>query len=446
MDYSIGVCIAAFFCLLFILRRSSFSLGLPVAYLFSLLLIHVPGAYAHLVADWLSFTDVVAIGIYFTAIGAVSFVAGVWAVRMFKPRLKPAMPNFNERSFSLFCLFGGWFFTYGLSPLQAIPSVGAAVERAGAIWMLGVMLGLQSAVRQANLKMIALWLSALAVYPVLMLLLGGFLSYGSAAIIIVLSILTVSVESRIRVLIGVIVSVFLGLNVFVNYFAHRTQIRDEVWGGAPLAERIDTTLDVVRDFEWFDANNRIQVTALDARLNQNFFAGLAALRIEQGTVDYLYGRSLWEGLTALIPRALWPEKPVVAGSPKIVGEMTGLQLNQNTSFGVGNVMEFQINFGIPGLIIGFFVLGLLLRLLDRNAAIAVRRGDYGSAILSFLPALSLIQPNGSLVELFGGAAAALIGALGWKSVWLYWAARSARGRLRARQFASRPFGPRFPRQ
>ena len=443
MEYSIGVCIAAFFCLLWILRRSSVSLGLPVAYLFLLLLIHVPGAYAHLVTNWLPFTDVVEFGIYFTAIGTVSFVAGVWAVRIFKLRPKPAMPDFDERAFSIFCLFGGWFFTYALSPLQAFPSIGAAVERAGAIWMLGVMLGLRAAVRRADLLMTVLWLSALAVYPVLMLLLGGFLSYGSAAIIIVMSILTVSVESRIKVVIGIIVAVFLSLNVFVNYFAHRAEIRSEVWGGAPLADRVDRTLDVVRDFEWFDAENRAQVKALDLRLNQNYFAGLSALRIEQGLVDYLYGRSLWEGAIALVPRALWPEKPVVAGSPKIVGEMTGLQLNQNTSFGVGNVMEFQINFGIPGLVVGFFVLGLLLRLLDRSAADAVNRGDYGSAILFFLPALSLIQPNGSMVELCGGAPPPGVGANGWRFLLIFLAARAG---PRAGRLPPRPLDPRFPRR
>jgi hypothetical protein len=260
---------------------------------------------------------------------------------------------------------------------------------------------------------------------VLVLLLGGFLSYGSAAAIIVLSILAISVENWWKVIIGLIVGVYLGLSVFVNYFAHRAEIRQEVWGGAPLADRVETTLDVVRDFKWFDSSDRKQLSALDARLNQNYFAGLAAARIEQGSVDYLYGRSLWEGLMALVPRALWPEKPVFGGSGRIVAEMTGLQLDENTSWGVGNVMEFHINFGIPGLVAGFFLLGFLLRVLDRRAAVLLRRADFGGAIVSFLPALALIQPNGSLVELSGGAIAALVGAYGWKWAWTRWSARAA---------------------
>ena len=33
---------------------------------------------------------------------------------------------------------------------------------------------------------------------------------------------------------------FLSLSIFVNYFQHRNDIRDQVWGGAPLEARIDS--------------------------------------------------------------------------------------------------------------------------------------------------------------------------------------------------------------
>lgn len=453
MGSSIAVCIAAFFLLLWMLRKEALSLGLPIAYLFSLLLIHVPGAYVRLVTNVHSVTDIgpisnsfVETGIYFTAIGSVSFVVGVWAVRLFPMRQRPKVPEIDDWMFSRFCLFGGWLFTYGLSALHSIPSLGAATDAAGTIWMLGVMLGLRSAITERNLKLIGAWLAALAVYPVLRLLLGGFLSYGSAAAIIVLSTLTISVKGRWKVTLGLIVSVYLGLSVFVNYFGHRNQIRHEVWGGAPLEDRVSATLDMFSNFNWFSTDNRRHVMALDERLNQNFFAGMAAARIEQGRVNYLYGRSLWEGLIALVPRALWPDKPVVAGSPKIVSEMTGLRLSNTTSFGVGNVMEFQINFGIPGLIIGFFVLGFLIRALDRSTAAAVRRGDFGQAIIGFLPAVALIQPNGSIVELSGGAAAAVVGAYGWRLAWTWWSARTARLNHAPRRDAPRSIDPLFPKQ
>lgn len=283
--------------------------------------------------------------------------------------------------------------------------------------MLGVMLGLRAAFQRGDLKKIVIWLGALMVYPILMLLLGGFLSYGSAAIIVVCSALTISTRSYGRVVLGVSVFLFLSLSIFVNYFQHRTDIRSQVWGGAPLEARIDSVLDTFRDFEWLDPTNPRHLIALDERLNQNYFVGLAAQRIQQGQVQYLDGKSVWDGLLSLVPRAFWPEKPVFAGSPQVVSKMTGLSLSPTTSFGVGNVMEFHINFGIPGVVIGFLVLGWLIGTLDLKAAVAEGQGDMGRVILFFLPGVALIQPNGSLVDLLGGSAAAVVGAFVWNHIW-----------------------------
>lgn len=424
MTLSLLICIAAFFWLLKRLRRDGISLGLPVAYLYSLLQIHVPGAYAHLVgSDLLSDSNFTEIAIRFTAIGSVCFVAGVCMAHSGvspQPRCSPG----HRQQFWVFCLFGGWIFSYGLGPLlHEIPSLGAAIDTGAGIWILGVMLGLRTALQHEDQKRTAIWLGALMVYPVLMLLFGGFLSYGSTAAIIVLSTLTISTRSLGRVLAGIVITTFLGLSVFVAYFQHRDNIREEVWGGAPLQSRIDSITDTYRDFEWFNPSNEKHLLALDARLNQNYFAGLAAQRIEDGQVDYLRGRTIWEGFISLVPRVLWPEKPVTVGSHGIVSEMTGLRLSTTTSFGIGNVMEFYVNFGYVGLAIGFSLLGWLIGTLDRKGAMAESQGALGEAILYVLPALPLIQPNGSLVDLCSGSAAALVAAFGWKLAWKHWERR-----------------------
>src|SRR5437660_8535987 len=291
----IFICLAALLWLLWILRRDRVSLGLPIAYLYSLLLIHVPGAFAHIIGGDLLFDSaLVEIGMRFTALGSMCFVAGVWLARSPIPRM-PIRREADRHHFCGFCLIGGWSCIYGLSPLYHIPSVSAAVEKGGAIWMLGVMLGLRASFQRSDHKRIGMWLGALMVYPVLMLLLGGFLSYGSAAIIIVCAALTISTRSYWRVVVGIVVFAFLSLSIFVNYFQHRDDIRDQVWGAAPLQARIDSVLDTARDFEWLDPSNRMHLNAIDRRLNQNFFVGLAAQRIKQGQVDYLVGDSVWEG-------------------------------------------------------------------------------------------------------------------------------------------------------
>jgi hypothetical protein len=285
--------------------------------------------------------------------------------------------------------------------------------------MLGVLLGLRNAFQRGDLKWIVFWAGALMVFPVVILLFGGFLSYGSAAIILVCAALTVSTRSYSRVVVGIAVFTFVSLSIFVNYFEHRTELRQQVWGGAPLDVRINTVRDTFTNFQLFNPSNRQHLIDLDKRLNQNYYVGLAARRIEGGQAAYLRGESVWEGMLALVPRVFWPEKPVYGGSPQIVSKMTGLRFNSRTSIGVGNVMEFQINFGVPGVVIGFFLLGWAIGKLDLKAAIGEREGQFGNVILFFLPCVAMIQPNGSIVEITGGPAAAFVAACVWSWLWTH---------------------------
>jgi hypothetical protein len=417
MTISILVCFAAFLALLSLLRRDKISLGLPLAYMFQLLLIHVPGAFAHFVSgDLLADSDLTAIGIRLTAIGSICYVAGVWLARSSAPKL-PIHATADRRRFCLFCVLGGWGVTYGLGFLRHFASIGALIEQGGFIWMLGVMLGLRNALQRGNRKWIGIWLASLVVYPALMLVLGGFMSWGSMTAIIVLSAITVSTRNYRRVATGFAVVTFLGLSVFVNYFQHRTDIRRQVWGGASIEDRVTTILAAFTNFEWFDSANQTHLNALDQRLNQNYFVGLAAARLQTGDADYLYGATIWDGVLAVIPRALWPEKPIAAGSGRIVANMTGLDLAEGVSFGVGNVMEFYVNFGMPGIIIGFLLLGWVTGALDLKAAVAERQSSLDSLILYFLPAVALMSPIGSLVDLCSAFAAGLIAALGWSQLW-----------------------------
>ncbi len=302
------------------------------------------------------------------------------------------------------------------------------IEKGGALWMLGVMLGLRDAVSRSDIASALKWISALAVYPILMLLLGGFLSYGSAAAIIVASVLAVSVRSYPRVLIGAFILSWVGLSIFTNYFVARDQIRAGIRSGASLASQINTVSNAFADMKPIDLGEERHAIALDQRLNQNYFVGLAAYNLENGLVAYRNGISFYEAAIAPIPRAFWPDKPVFAGSGSIVRDMTGLELSETTSWGVGQVMEFYINFGWSSLVLGFTGLGWLIGRLDTSAARAERSGDVRTLLVCFLPALALMQPIGSLVELVGGALAAYLAAIGWFYAWTQWASGSRRRR------------------
>src|SRR5688500_7705678 len=83
MRISIVVCIATFIILVWMLRRDRVSLGLPVAYLANLLLLHVPGAIGKVLDKLGEFTapSYTRTGIMLTAIGSAAFVFGVGLAR-----------------------------------------------------------------------------------------------------------------------------------------------------------------------------------------------------------------------------------------------------------------------------------------------------------------------------------------------------------------------------
>jgi hypothetical protein len=187
----------------------------------------------------------------------------------------------------------------------------------------------------------------------------------------------------------------------------RGSIRDSVWGGASFSERFAQLFQSVSTFVWFDPTDSEHLARIDARLNQNALVGAAMTYLEQGYRSFANGKTIGDAIIAVIPRAIWPDKPVIAGSGSLVSDYTGIDFAYGTSVGIGPVLEFYINFGTPGVVVGFLVIGALLGTLDRSAGRSLADGDIEAFTYRYMPALSLINVGGSLVELTSSAAAAV---------------------------------------
>ena len=430
-EVSIAVCLAAFFALLWLLRSNGPSLGLPFAYLSLLVVNHVPGAFVPLADhEFNAHLAAVSIGIELTAIGIVCFVIGVWYARLntaeqrLAPQPSAQMALIREdKPFWVFCLISGWLFTFGLASLQHVPTLGAIIYNGGAICMLGNLLALRWTVKNRQHKSTFFWLICLAAYPGMILVTSGFLSYGATAGLVVLCALAVTARSYWRVAMVIVLTAYVGLSGFSNYFQARDNIRDAVWAGASLERRVTAISSIFTQWRFLTTDDQLALAGIDLRLNQNYFVGLAAQNLESGGVKYLYGQSISDAMLSLVPRALWPGKTVFGGSGDLIKKMTGLELSTSTSWGVGNVMEFYINFGLYSLVGGFLLLGWIIGRLDHRAALAETRGDRNTVILFALPAIALIQPIGSMVELVGSSAGAYLGALFWNWAWTHWQER-----------------------
>ncbi len=102
---------------------------------------------------------------------------------------------------------------------------------------------------------------------------------------------------------------------------------------------------------------------------------------------------------------------MAAGSGTLVTQYTGIPFEAGTSVGIGQVMEFYVNFGTLGVLIGFTIMGIAITVLDLLAAECLAAGDLHGFVLRYLPGISLLQVGGSMVEITTSAVAGVFVAL-----------------------------------
>lgn len=397
------------------------SAGLPLAYFLELSLIHTPGAllYANN-PKWQPLYVLTYDGFQQTVIGMAAFLTAVLIARlsaneapMHFERARDRQPGMLKRISFVYMVLGFGFFVF--TPiLSRIPSGGAMSSALASLLIVGVAIRMWEAKQSGS--GIRYWQTAalLPLLPLTTLLKDGFMSFGTNWLICTGAFFfNQSKRSRpAYILVMPFIGIF-ALSVFVNYMASRTEYRQLVWyENVGITQRLDQVGKMIERFEWMDFSSQRQRYAIDERLNQNVLVGMAIDRLNRQVVDFAEGSTLSDMALALIPRAIWPNKPAVGGGGDVVQRFSGYVAEAGTSVGAGQVLEFYANFGSWGVIAGFFIFGWLIAKVDLTAMNHLRQGDDSGFLLWFLPGLALIQPGGNLLEVATSVASTIIAAKG----------------------------------
>lgn len=388
--------------------RPAPSIGLMWAYVFSLSMNHFFGAFIHAL-PWFSTSDEVYVhnGFRLSVFGLWSLLAGFVTVSAPLANLLPGWKNAHPRQpdsrLPAAYLVTGFVFYIVLTPiLGRLPSIRTLSYSGWSLMIVGFSLSTWAIwkKRQGSESGVLRWLMLAVCFPLFTAVNQGFLGFGIAALIVIFAFVSTFYRPRWKVIVGAMLAMYLGLSLFVTYFRDRAELRQIVWYQRPSVwTRLESVADTLLKFEWIDFARIEHLERIDERLNLNTQVGMSIEYLYLGYEEFARGGTLVDAACGMIPRILWPGKPARAGGNELVSKYTGLDFSEETSVGIGQVMEFYVNFGLPCVIVGFFLFGALLGALDRIAGSLLARGDWQGCVLWFLAGVGMVQAGGSLVDI-----------------------------------------------
>jgi hypothetical protein len=311
----------------------------------------------------------------------------------------------DDRLIRLYFIAGGLLFVCVMPLASRIASLTAFVSTGSLLVVVALSLCCWNAwVRRQRVRF-WFWLLGSCVWPLVTIVGQGFLGYGLGFTLMTFTFVAAFYRPRWRVAVATVLLGYVGLSVYVTYMRDRRDIREVVWGGAALSDRIASVEDTFFHPEFFGFHRTDHLMRVEERLNQDALVGAAVAYLASRPHEFARGATFVQALAALIPRAIWPDKPEVGGSGDLVTTYTGVRFAEGTSVGIGQVMEAYVNFGRDGVVILFFVLGGVLIWVDRWAGLRLRQGDGNGFLVWYLPGLCLLQVGGSLSEMTAAAAA-----------------------------------------
>jgi len=299
-----------------------------------------------------------------------------------------------------------------LTPLLGnIPTLGAFLSGLQRLYHAGIVLIIWQTLNndQRNLRSLLVPSLLIVLWPVTTITRDGFLGFGIIPTTLMLVFVAFRFMKAKTVLLIAPFFLFLGMSLITTYFVGRDEIRNIVWGGSNTDTRVTTVFSVfTEDFQVFDIFNPEHLYVIDIRLALNQLIGLGVNRLESGAVEYANGSTISDAMLMVLPRALWPDKPMVVGGQALVNQYTGLYFYGSTSVGLGQVLEAYVNFGSTGVFFGFIVIGVFLSTIDKRVSSALANGNFYQVAVWLVPVFGLWLVEDNLITTVGSAISGVI--------------------------------------
>lgn len=400
--------------MVFVVGRGNKSGPLVLGYFASLSIIYVPGILSYTGAGAGMPSEIAAeAGFKLVLVGLCAYLVGALIgqnlnFRSRKPKEVVTIDDRVNSKFGLLLLGMGVFsYFFAIPILSFIPSATSLASAAGSLILVGYWYYLFYAFKARNSRRIVLGLAALPLLPLSTMITGGFLGFGTFWLIAIGAFAYVLSRQKLIIVAVLPFLIYAGLSFGVAYFADRSVLRDNVWQEkADVGGGFATVVGMISNLEPLDINRSDHVSMLLTRLNESTLVGAGVDNYNSGFVDLVYGATV--PVWAFVPRVLWPNKPPVGGGGDLVTEFTGIPFAQDTSVGIGQTLEFFMNFGQKGVIIGFLIWGCVLARFDLAIRTGLEDGRLSPILVAGLCGAAMLQPNGNLLEIIVTVVASFI--------------------------------------
>jgi hypothetical protein len=336
-------------------------------------------AYAHSVVfglelDWV--TPAHEVVIRYSIVGCLAMVGGIalaWlpgrqpSTRLGDPSVVATAPWINP-TFAWFVFGVGSAAMLAEVALHHVPTVGTAVHALANFAILGLLVALAIAMKDRQVRRIGLML---AIYIPITLMQAFATGHTPAKVSLLIPAICIMLSYHginLKTVAVVAVSGVFLLALMGGWLKTRDIIRTGHLRGMSFSQKVQTFLPL-----WFDATWE---SALDMR------AGNETIRLRIDGTEILamqvrhqpkyepfaHGRTVLDSGVALVPRALWRNKPVIAGGAAFVSKYTGMVRDpkDTTSIGLPYQFELYANGGASCVVVGLFVIGYLCGKFERG--------------------------------------------------------------------------------
>lgn len=374
-------CLLTFAALVFLLiKRGTAFMGITCLFAFSVSSASLSGFFFGRIfglrEDWIT-PEQEKVFVY-SGWACLAMIAAMWLA--WKPseeetaKHRDLFPWITQR-FVFFCLALGTFGTIALAFLSEVPTLGTAVHLLSSWLKIGLIAAVILYKKSRKLRPL---FTALALYlPATMVaaLSSGHSPVSLDAIIPIALVATcfnrVSIMSFLKLSLWMIPCVYL----MIAWMASRNMIRSGDLDQFSMGDRAlrfgDAFVDELIHAKAapYDIQDLIftRIDMSDILAQETVFENSAS-----GQDEFAYGETLLDGLYAVVPRAVWEDKPIVAGYSDFVSTYTGIVRDDTTAVGVPIQFELYANGGVPVVIVGIFILFYACARLELFLATSVR--------------------------------------------------------------------------